>query len=98
VQVHWDVLKGDPNANPEKQHKQRYAYKGLKPHDTLASNRAKKPPPAWEGDGEFVIGDSSRTDACRRHNTRRAAGLSSTHWLSVDSALPTRQQILPPKV
>jgi hypothetical protein len=69
VQVHWDVLKGDPNANPEKQDKRHYAYEWLKPHDALASNRAKKPPLAWEGDGEFVLGDGSSTDACRKHIT-----------------------------
>jgi hypothetical protein len=38
-------------------------YKWLQPHDAIASNRAKKAPAAWEGDGEFVLGDGSRTDA-----------------------------------
>jgi hypothetical protein len=57
VQVHWDVLKGNPNAKPEKQDMHRVAYEWSKPHDALASSRGKKPPPpdaAWEEDGEFV--------------------------------------------
>jgi len=69
VQVHWDVLKGDPNANPEKQDEHRYAYKWLKPHDALASNRAKKPPARLGGGRGVWLGDGSRTDAYRKHIT-----------------------------
>jgi hypothetical protein len=54
VQVHWDVLKGDPNAKPEKQDKHRAACEWLKPHDALALNRGKKAPARLGGDGEFV--------------------------------------------
>jgi len=56
--VHRDVLKGDPHAKPEKQHKQPAADEWLKPHrcSHFDDNRAESPRPHESGVGKVCAG------------------------------------------